>query len=713
MAEISEVFNHPGAGFVTLPAGIKFPPQYKEWQKPENARTFQQAQDHAAKGGNVGILGGNGHIGFDKDDPAAFDGLELSITTLWETRPGRYGLRFAVSDDIPAALATIGKKPDLAQIYLYRDGKQCGEIKFQRSYQIIPPSWKTLEDGTRADYKMLDSSPPATINLAKLLADLQAIGITFDKTQKKSRLDANAVRLGSMASKDRQRRAESEEGRNRRYAEAALRDEVLTMASTPVHSRNKQLNDSAFKLGQFVSAGILSEDVVISELTRAAENVGLGSEEIHKTIMSGMEAGKLHPREIPEKPNDTGPNDEPISDDIESEAERILDDGTLPEYWLKAYHKLHEGDSHIGTSLLITNLTANIINCHGIAVVEVNGDSGDGKSHAVSSVAELLGEKWCDISGLSPKALIHHAGTTIHEGMMVILDDNRPDDAQADIIKRNQTSFKSGYVYKTVGNGLTPISRHVPPGVQIVSTEVDARSEDEVQNRTLMLEAEGSIEKDIKIINNDLTALENGIQPLDDPSIAVCNRCIDKLKGCKYTVVIPNASKTIKWHERSKSGRANVRNYNMFIDFILAYAVMRYRKREHSLREDDTVSVVATREDFASALALYMLIHKQMATKLTSKEGELIQAIKDAGGRLLREDAMKTMNVTDGRISQLIHGQRGQGGLKAKYPGFYAESVNEEVSYKERKTKNYLCLTDVGASQSTLNGVVVEWDAKV
>jgi hypothetical protein len=705
MAEIPECFNQPGAAFVLLPTGIKFPPSYKEWQKPEKARTFAQAHAHD---GNVGILAGGGYIGLDKDNPAAFGGLELPITTMWETRPGRYGMRFKVSDNVAAALAGIGKKADLAQLYLYRDGKQCGEVKLQKSYQVVPPSWKKLEDGQRADYKLLDPSPPATITLAKLLADLQAIGITF-----RSKLEANAAKLEDIGKKAHHTRIESDETRTRRYAEAALRDEVLTLAGTPEGNRNVQLNDSAFNLGQFVAVGLLSEDEVIAELTKAAENTGLDSDAIRKTITSGLEAGKQHPRRIPETPNDIGPKDEPVSDDIEAEAEKILDDGTLPEYWLKTYHKLHEGDSHIGTSLLITNLTANIINCHGIAVVEVNGDSGDGKSHAVSSVAELLGEKWCDISGLSPKALIHHAGTTIHEGMMVILDDNRPDDAQADIIKRNQTSFKSGYVYKTVGNGLTPISRHVPPGVQIVSTEVDARSEDEVQNRTLMLEAEGNLEKDIKIIDNDLTALEKGIQPLDDPSIKVCNRCIDKLKGCKYTVVIPNASKTIKWNERSKSGRANVRNYNMFIDFILAFAVMRYRKREHSLREDDTVSVVATREDFASALALYMLIHKQMATKLTSKEGELIQSIKDAGGRLLREDAMKCMKVTDGRISQLIHGQRGQGGLKAKYPGFYTESVNEEVSYNERKTRNYLVLTDVGTSQSTLNGVVVEWDAKL
>ena len=86
MADIPEVFNQPGTGFVLLPNGIKFPPLYEGWQLPENARAYAQAQDHK---GNVGVLAGNGFIGLDKDDPAAFEGLELPTTTTWETRPGR------------------------------------------------------------------------------------------------------------------------------------------------------------------------------------------------------------------------------------------------------------------------------------------------------------------------------------------------------------------------------------------------------------------------------------------------------------------------------------------------------------------------------------------------------------------------------------------------------------------------------------------------
>ena len=290
MAEVPPIFDRAGAGFVLLPAGIKFPPSEKEWQHKPHA--FAQAQAHK---GNVGILAGYGFVGLDQDDPEAFDGLELPISTKWETRPGRFGMWLKAAD-VPAALESIDKKPEQAQLKLFKDGKPCGEVKLQRTYQVIPNSWKTLEDGTRADYKLLSSEPPAEISMIKLLADLQAIGITFS-----SKLEANAAKLEEIGKKARQKHAESDETRTRRYAEAALRDEVLTLAGTPGGNRNAQLNRSAFALGQFVAAKVLSDDEVISELSRAAANTGLDSDEIRKTIMSGLESGNKHPRLIPEK----------------------------------------------------------------------------------------------------------------------------------------------------------------------------------------------------------------------------------------------------------------------------------------------------------------------------------------------------------------------------------------------------------------------------
>ena len=68
MVEIPSAFNQPGAAFVLLPDGIKFPPIEKGWQ--EKGHSFQEAAAHK---GNVGILAGNGFIGLDQISDIFFE----------------------------------------------------------------------------------------------------------------------------------------------------------------------------------------------------------------------------------------------------------------------------------------------------------------------------------------------------------------------------------------------------------------------------------------------------------------------------------------------------------------------------------------------------------------------------------------------------------------------------------------------------------------
>lgn len=392
--------------------------------------------------------------------------------------------------------------------------------------------------------------------------------------------------------------------------------------------------------------------------------------------------------------------------EISAKAEEIINSGKFIDTWKEVYSRRHNGDSHIAVAMAGANLTANIVNSHGIAVLQVAGGSGDGKSHAVQTAAQQMG-RWCDISGLSPMALLYHAGETVNGGMMVVLDDNRPDDRQADIIKRAQTQFKTGYKYKTIIKG-KPITLQMPPGVQLLTTQVDADSEDQVLNRTLLLEVEGNLNKDLKIIEADLRSLETGEQPLDDPDITLCQVAFDMLKAKTYVVTIPDAKRRIKWQERSKDERANLRNFNIFRDLMLAYAVMRWPQRPHR-EEDRVLHIEATRQDFMDALALYHTVHRQMKTKLTNKEIEVLNFIKKNGGRVSREDAMKGLNLSPVRLTQLVRGEAGQGGLRAKVPGFYTEEAQEskgiaaEGYYDPKVRKRYLCLSDTNVYQAELS----------
>lgn len=185
--------------FVLLKAGQKYPPIEKGWKdKPHG---LNKAQRWIKQGNNIGILVKYPYAVLDLDNPQAVSGLSLPVTTAWETRPGRYAYLIRWSekpDEISNILKKLRKNPDVAQLRLFMDGEHVGELKLQRTYQVIPPSWKQI-DGTRIEYKMIKDDPPATVSFRWLIDELQRLGVTFSETNTaKERLDANIERLESM-----------------------------------------------------------------------------------------------------------------------------------------------------------------------------------------------------------------------------------------------------------------------------------------------------------------------------------------------------------------------------------------------------------------------------------------------------------------------------------------------------------------------------------
>jgi hypothetical protein len=74
------------------------------------------------------------------------------------------------------------------------------------------------------------------------------------------------------------------------YAVAALKGEVEKVRSTPIGAglRNKQLNESAFKLRKHIEAGQLNAHDVADELFSAAMAINMKSTEAEATIRSGL-----------------------------------------------------------------------------------------------------------------------------------------------------------------------------------------------------------------------------------------------------------------------------------------------------------------------------------------------------------------------------------------------------------------------------------------
>ena len=519
MVAISSIFDQPGAAFVFLPEGVKFPPIEKEWETKDH--TFNEA---TAYKGNVGVLAGNDYIGLDQDQPEAFKGLQLpDATTIWETRPGRLGIWFKCNEDRKAeVLAKYGKKADIAQLKLYQNGKPVGEVKLQHSYQVIPPSWKRV-DGKRVDYKLLNSSPPAEISLSGLLSELQRIGITFS-----SKLESNAAKLEGMGRESRQKQVETDERKARRYAEAALKDEMSILASTAEGNRNAQLNESAFKIGQFVAAGVLSDSEVISELSRAAKYAGLDQAEIERTIRSGLEAGSKHPREIPkadQKQRDQKQSkedvrgDADISEDTKDKALEILQHGNPIQYIADSCGRMVLGAEKAFKKLICCMAVQGVKQSSGLHP-KLNGESGSGKTWVVLTFAHHLpSEAVVKGSSSNLAAFYHQDGDQVFR----ILDDYQAGNETLDtIIKQTSSVFHQKYDHRTVKKQ-EPVTLRIGSEQTWAITSVDGSQDVQVLNRQIPINVDDSEDLTRKVNVRTIARYGKGEEQFpEDETVKAC-----------------------------------------------------------------------------------------------------------------------------------------------------------------------------------------------
>jgi len=367
--------------------------------------------------------------------------------------------------------------------------------------------------------------------------------------------------------------------------------------------------------------------------------------------------------------------------DIESKAQEIIDTSGFWDFWMETYHQKHIGDDAIAMEVPCANITPNIKNSTGISTIQITGNSGDGKSHGAIMVGKMMG-KYCDIEGMSPQALLYLAKDGLIEpGTVRVLDDNRGDPRQWDIIKRNATEFKTGYKYTTVLQQKA-VTMQLPPGITIITTEVNAEAEEEVLNRTDPIEVSGDIEKDKSIIEADTRRLHDDQAGADiSTKITICQSCWDIIKSNTYIVVLP-VDVDIDWRERDSKGRSNHRNRNLMEDLMMALAAISYKQREHTELEDGTIRVVVNKEDFDKARELYRAKSKQVTTKLTAQERRVVNYT--AGhGLILKSQAEIDLKITPDRMSQLLHGKKSNGvktmGIVDKVIGFEVEYITEPI----------------------------------
>ena len=601
MADVPRFFNQPGAAFVLIRDGEKFPPIGTEWQKKPH--TFAEAVGHK---GNVGILAGNGYIGLDQDEPEAFRGLDLPATTTWETRPGRLGMWFKCDDCTP--VAKYGKKADHAQLKLYKDGRSIGEVKLQRTYQVIPNSWKKLESGERVNYKMINSRLPATISLEKLLAGLQAIGITFS-----SKLESRSSPKLAL-----KRYVESEESKNRRYAEAGLKKEASIMAGSSEGTRNAQLNRSAFAMGQFIAAGVLSTDEVVSELSKAALLTGLDPEEIQKTIESGLEAGGKHPREIPDisHAENVDPKVNDVDPKVKKAAAMIMERGDVLKFLVRQAQKNHIGDTDVIKHLFASIACTNSLTSAGIQP-ELNGEKGHGKTDAVKAAFHLVPARWKLAASISSKALYYHKD--LPTGAIIFSDDVEWSPELIATVKRSMGSFQDPQVHYTLDKNREPLPHTMPARLVWWLSSVESVADDQLKDRQYSLDIDEGGDHTREVSDYlKRSRSEKRIRFSMNKGVEIAREIIREIKEHEpFSVIIPYA-KVSDWKIPGDH-----RTQNKFWDLVEAFAILRFKQR--TIEDDGWLR--ATVEDFNEAKTIFMKRRANHRTHLTNAQAEVVKAV--------------------------------------------------------------------------------------
>ncbi len=198
----------------------------------------------------------------------------------------------------PAAAALCKRfLHELAERFADEPGKIDKAVHNANRLMKVPGTW--ARKGTQTDDRPYRQTrilfAPATCEVvpAELIAAVAA--------QKGKPEAANPTPPFASNGSPFKQRTTSGDGSKAAYSRKALDSECAKLALAQPGERNNVLNTAAFNLGTLAGAGLLDDNTIESALYVVALSIGLDEGEILPTIRSGLNAGRLKPREIQEK----------------------------------------------------------------------------------------------------------------------------------------------------------------------------------------------------------------------------------------------------------------------------------------------------------------------------------------------------------------------------------------------------------------------------
>jgi hypothetical protein len=350
---------------------------------------------------------------------------------------------------------------------------------------------------------------------------------------------------------------------------------------------------------------------------------------------------------------------------VVEEAVSILRHGDPVEYMLGVYAQYHEGDRGVALALALTTACQSVANASGIHV-QLSGEPGSGKSHAVETWLDMLPEQY-RLSGSFSDRSLFYANLTV--GPLVYVDDQDLSPTMQEMIKVATTHFQEPTRHLTVTTERKSEVLTLPPRTAFIFSRVEGVGDDQVLDRCLFAWVDQSDEHQMRVTEKtlEIASLPRHLREQQRRGVDVCRAMWNEIRGRLFDVTIPFA-------RRVRFGGLRGRSQNLVLDLTRSFAAIRFEQRAGAVDDDGTVILNATVQDFHDAVRAFTeLTHGSgsQVQKLTPAERRCVDAILTWGAsEFTRGRLIDATGLSQQRVHQILHGRKDRGGgLLAKCPG--------------------------------------------
>lgn len=396
--------------------------------------------------------------------------------------------------------------------------------------------------------------------------------------------------------------------------------------------------------------------------------------------------------------------------ELQAAAELILQDGRVLEYFRDVFGSMHSGDVPILDSILCGAAVQSAINTMGIQPA-LNGPSGAGKTSGAKAALHLMPPEMVFKTSLSSKALFYDE--RLRPGCIIFSDDTTLAFDILDTIKRAMSNFQEPTEHLTVDRGAGNENRAralvIPPRQMFLFTAVGDTGDDQLNDRQYMISVEQTLETEREFDEFLKARVATGREeyPTTD-DVLVCREILRTVRKFLFRVKVPFAH-AVRFTDLSKK-----RNMGSFFDYVMASAILNFRRRPQGHTpgdEENVVTLTATVEDFEVAREIFRANEDTRAYDLNKEERALLDWLieRSQGDGIPEPDIIRDYRTRSGKalsrakVARLLHGRADRassgGGLLAKVPGMYSEQRALEIGERSRRMVNVIFAPTVARSQ--------------